>query len=164
MKKNVISAMALGMAIMSTPVMAFAAESTELVNPTAGNTKVQLVVEADYTVSLPAQVNLEYAADGLVAGKPVFQADYQVKTDGTLPAEQSLQITCKDVTLTNAGKDVVVENGFNAETGKAGVKTVKIASASIAAHSEAGHMETDAHGITSGTYTGTADFSYKLVK
>ncbi len=168
MKKNLVSVMALGMALMSTSVTAFAAEGAELINPSKGDCRVELKVEANYTVKLPAQVNLEYASEGLVNVDPAFMADYDVTVKGLIPEKQGLEITCKDVTLTgDDSKTLDVVNGFDAARNNAGAKVVTVKAAEIndqaEGHAVAGHMETLAHGVNAGTYQGTADFADRLV-
>ena len=159
MKRKILPVMAMAVAVVGSTIGANAAE---LVNPTAGEVPVTLTVEANYTVALPASIDLDYDTEGVVLGKPAFQADYDVKVEGTLPTGFDLEVTCDDVTLTGAA-DLAVQNGFGATSGNIGQKVAKVTAPETDGTIN-GHMETDANGVVNGTYTGTAEFTYKLVE
>ncbi len=159
MKKKIIPIVALSTMLLGQAMPVFCEGE---INPSKGEIPVTLTVEANYKVSLPAQVDLEYTSDGAVTEAPAFAADYDVVTTGSLPSEKALEITCEDVTLTG-DVELVATNGFNATAGDAGVKTVAVSADEIDGMTVKGHLETAAHGVSNGTYEGTANFSYKLV-
>jgi len=161
MKKRMLPLLAMGTLMVWSTLGAHAAD---VINPTSGEVPVTLNVEAAYTVALPASIDLEYALEGTVTGDVAYQADYDVVVDGILPAGQKLNVTNeKTVELaTEAGEKVTVENGFNAAAGTVGDETVGVTDPATNGTIK-GHAEVAAHGVAQGDYSGTTNFTYKLV-
>ncbi len=165
-KKHLAKGLAICLALAQ-PFPAFtalAAEvNTSITNATGGQTKVTLDNQYWYKVKMPALINLTYDQDTVT-----YKDDYELQACGEIHGKK-LQIETDDIDITGSGGKLTLENYIGrADKGEKNHKYVlgdnegerELDSEWQTVNGLASHS---AHGVKTGTYTGTANYKFKLV-
>ncbi len=165
-KRNLAKGLAVCLALAQpfSVVTAFATEtSNPVVNATSGQAKVTLDNQYWYNVRIPALINLTYDQDSVT-----YKDDYDLQVCGEIHGKK-LQIETDDINISRAGENLTLENYIGrADKGEKNHKYVlgnnegerELDSKWQSVNGRASHS---AHGVKSGTYTGTANYKFKLV-
>jgi len=161
-KKNILPLIAMSVAVLGQTIGASAAS---VVNPTSGSVPTKLEIKHWYQVKLPAAIDLEYDEESVS-----YKDDYEIQVCGEVP-DKVLKLETGDIDVTSESGDKLVLENYIGQV-PAGEKNHEYVFGEHEGESVlskdwqsiTGITRCDFDGVKTGTYTGTANYKFKLVE